>query len=207
MVAHACFQLAGLRSGRRAEGHPDRSDEVRGDFGGTCHGELQAHDPHLPAERVDERGARSTSRPAPLGTRKLVLDQERRPIGGERRSRRHVPADNPAVRTNPLPGHGIADRRTSGAKRRHLAVRVVRRDCPRHQAGRPCVERGQRGGPDRVRRRECPVPHADQLEVRVAEEDEPVERAGPLVTAATGRGKPERRLEVRRGRIRMRPRR
>ena len=48
-----------------------------------------------------------------------------------------------------------------------------------------------------------PIEHADELEVRVAEEREPVVRPGQLVAAAAGHRQADRRLEQRRRGVRV----
>ncbi len=171
--------------------------------------DLQPGEPDAPAHRVAERGSLRHRGIAPLGTAVLVLDQERRlgpfPVRSSGLRERGDPAHDLAVGADPLTRDGHPDRGTGRSQPCRLRADVVDRDRECRQPFPALVQQGQ-GGPadgERGRQHHRPVEHADQLEVAVAEEGEPVERPAMVVPAAAGEHQPEVTLDGGRGRIRV----
>ena len=138
------------------------------------------------------------------GPAQLVLDEERRLARAE------------DGREGALPGHDGAVR--PGSRRRGWPRRSASRPpaAPATSRRTPSVARAKVTSPgapaSRARitaapmgcvRARRPVPGADQLQVGVAEEDEPVVGAA-VVAPAAGRGQPERLLQRGRGGVRVR---
>ena len=142
------------------------------------------------ARRCSERRRGVAAPRRPTRPRVLVLDQERRLRRPELPRRGRPPAHDAAVAAaSATPSHRrprSTTRPPGGAPT--SPVDVVGREGERRpealarpRRARPSVARADRG--PRRRRRERPIEHADELEVRVAEEREAVERAPRLVPA------------------------
>ena len=85
------------------------------------------------------------------------------------------------------------------------AGEIVGGDRPRREAAAG-LERPERRRADPRARRRRAVEHADELEIAVAQPDQPVERPEPVVAAAAAGRQPELRLELRRRGVRVRDR-
>ena len=125
-------------------------------------------------------------------------------VAGPERRRGRAPSDDLAVGppfANPSTGGAIGE--PSARSRATSPGDVVGGERERREPLAPGVEQRQ-ARPDRPRRprsdaTSAAIEHADELEVRVAEEREPVERPARLVPAAAGEREAEVGLE-RRGR-------
>ena len=124
----------------------------------------------------------------------IVLDEEWRSRRLELRRRGESPADDRAIGPAPFAGDRFGDVRAPGLEAGDVIVDRVGRDGPRREPAAG-VERAQRRRADPRGRGEVPVEHTDQLEIGVAEPDEPIERPERLVPAATPGRQPEPLLE------------
>ena len=152
----------------------------------------------MPARRSSRRPARL----GPLGGSRVVLDEERRRSGPSSRGCRQPPADDRPVRSRRSPS--MAPKSAPRPQSGDVAVDVVGRDGPgREPAAGIQGSHGRCADPRALR--EVPVEDADQLEVRVAQPDQPVECAR---ARRAGRRRPARRPTSRSrsadGRVRVR---
>ena len=150
-------------------------------------------------------GARRAVGGRPLGSVRVVLDEERRQIRAEVRSRGQAPADDLAIRTVALAGDRRGQIGSAGAQGLDVSGDGVRRDRPSGQAA-PALQRAERRRTDPRAGRELGVEDADQLEKGVTEPDEAVERAERVVTPTATGLQPEPGLQDRCSGIRVRDR-
>ena len=141
----------------------------------------------------------------PFGCGRIVLDEERRAITVQWLRRGQAPPDDASVGTDPFAIDRLGEGRAPIAEPRDVGREIVAGDRPCREAAAG-LERPERRRADPRARRRRAVEHADELEIAVAEPDQPVERPEPVVAAAAAGRQPELRLELRRGGVRVRDR-
>ena len=134
-----------------------------------------------------------------------MLDEERRSIRVEPRRRRQLPSNEALVGSCPLAGDRSRQVGAACPERGHLRLDVVGGE---GQRGEPAasLKRSKRRRAEPGVARERRIEDPDHLEIRVAEPDEPVERAERVVAAAAAGRQAEPMLQLGGGRVRIRDR-
>ena len=157
-------------------------------------------------ESGGSRGALGAVGRRPFGRGRIVLDEERRAITVQWLRRGQAPPDDASVGTNPFAIDRLGEGRAPIAEPRDVGGEIVAGDRPGREAAAGLQRPERRRADPRARRRRA-VEHADELEIAVAQPDQPVERPEPVVAAAAAGRQPELRLELgRRRRPGPRPR-
>ena len=174
---------------------PDGPQDAQPDRPRVGDGDLEDLEPDGSTDRVRRMRTGGPILRRPLRGGRVMLDEEGCFVRPERAGRRQPPANDLPVGADALTRPRVGQSRTIGPQASEVAVEIIGGNGPGGQTATP-VERLDRrcADPGSLRRRA--IEHSDQLEVRIPEPDQPVERPERLVTSATLGPQPDPVLEL-----------